>query len=220
MAAPNERTTFGASIEPTSGPYSHDALIPPRGLDSPVLTPAVSHEDLTTPYQDQPFPVHSPFYQHPPASFERIHSRQTSKNDILAYEKDLEAHHTHNNNNNNSNTLTPLSATAGGNGTDDNPFTSKVSVEHSKECTMWPSKQTLMQEKAAERRKKLSRKGYAGCAPARDWWAKFDRKHKLVMKLLLAFFVVGAIVGICVGISVAVHGTYYSKNGQAQVGTN
>ncbi|KAK3621224.1 hypothetical protein LTR56_022934 [Elasticomyces elasticus] len=200
--------TFGASIEPThAGPYQNDALIPPGRLDSPALTPTVSNEDMTG-YHDSPVnaPIHSPFYTHPPASFERVHSRQNSKNHIVTYEKDLEAAH-------NNSTLTPLSAAP--TAADDNPFTSKVSVEHSKECKMWPSKQTLMQEKAAERRKKLSSRG---CAPVRHWWAKFDRKHKLIMKLILAFLVVGAIVGICVGISVRVHGTYVSRHGAKEIG--
>ncbi|KAK0261794.1 hypothetical protein LTR91_024446 [Friedmanniomyces endolithicus] len=218
MAAMNEHTTFGASIQPSSSPYQHDTLLPRREMDSPALTPAVSHEDMNTQYHDQPnIPVHSPFYQHPPASFERVHSRQTSKNNIYTHEKDLEANHLNDNTSTTAHTLTPLSATANHN-PDTNPFTSKVSVEHSKECTMWPSKQTLMQDKAAARQKKNSRKGYAGCAPARAWWAQFDRRHKLVMKVLIALFVVGAIVGICVGISVAVHGTYYSNSGQAAVG--
>ncbi|KAK0942693.1 hypothetical protein LTR29_005780 [Friedmanniomyces endolithicus] len=162
MAAMNEHTTFGASIQPSSSPYQHDVLLPRREMDSPALTPAVSHEDMNTQYHDQPnIPVHSPFYQHPPASFERVHSRQTSKNNIYTHEKDLEANHLNDNTDTTAHTLTPLSATANHN-PDTNPFTSKVSVEHSKECTMWPSKQTLMQDKAAARQKKNSRKGYAG----------------------------------------------------------
>ncbi|KAK3116578.1 hypothetical protein LTR53_002946 [Teratosphaeriaceae sp. CCFEE 6253] len=204
MATSNDRTTFGASIHPSS-PYQHDALLPPRHLDSPVLTPATSHDDIGSEYHDRPAPPHSPFYTHPPASFERIHSRQNSKTGIV-YEKDLEGAH---------NTLTPL---AGGGSNDANPFTSKVSVEHSKECAMWPSKQTLLQEKAAERQRRHSRKGPVGCAPAREKWARMSRKQKLGMKLVLAFVIVGAVVGIAVGISVAVHGTYYSRHGQQNIG--
>ena len=83
---------------------------------------------------------------------------------------------------------------------------------------MWPSKQTLMQEKAAERQRKMSRKGVRGCAPARERWMGMSRKQKLIAKLLMALFIVGAIVGIAVGISVAVHGTYYSRHGQQDIG--
>ena len=213
MASTNKATTFGASIVPT---HSHtqynaeDALLPPQTLDSPVLTPAASHEDIGSEYNatGKPIPIHSPFYTHPPASFERVqtsHSRQTSKVNITTNEKDLEAG------------LTPLTTHAASHNDESNPFTSKVSLEHNKECKMWPSKQTLMLQKTEARRAKHARKVCGGCAPVRQWWGQFDKKQRLIMKMLVAFLVIGAIVGICVGISVAVHGTYYSNQGQQSV---
>lgn len=202
MAASDEKTTFGASIVPTDDHHADEALIPPPRLDSPALTPAVSRDDMSTTYEGRPIPVHSPFYQHPPASFERVHSRQTSKTNLGTYEKDLET-----------GDVTPLAATG-----DENPFTSKISVDCNKECKMWPSRQTLMEQKTAEKRKQRAREGITGCVPMREWWAKQSKRQRLIIKIILAFFVVGAIVAIGVGISAAVHGTYYSNHGQQQVG--
>ena len=172
MASPYQHNTFGASIVPTITADNHadTALLPSRSIDSPVLTPAVSHEDMSSAYENKPIPPHSPFYQHPPASFERAHSRNTSKTNINAFEKDVEA-----------GGLTPLSAVD-----NDNPFTSKVSIERNQECKMWPSKQTLMQERAAEKHKKHARRGVTACAPLRARWAKFDKKQRLIIKIILA----------------------------------
>ncbi|KAK3670096.1 hypothetical protein LTR78_010036 [Recurvomyces mirabilis] len=210
----NPTTTFGASIIPTQSHTQYaadDALLPPQTLDSPVLTPAASNEDIASEYNasGKPIPIHSPFYTHLPASFERVqttHSRQTSKANISTSEKDLEAG------------LTPVTTHAASRNDENNPFTSRVSLEHNKECKMWPSKQTLMLQKTEARRAKHARKFCGGCAaPVRQWWGQFDKRQRLIMKILMAFFVVAAIVGICVGISVAVHGTYYSNSGQQSV---
>ncbi|KAI7145651.1 hypothetical protein KC352_g29100, partial [Hortaea werneckii] len=46
--------TFGATIVPTSPdllrPSQDDILRPPQMLDSPVLTPSTSHEDMAPAY--------------------------------------------------------------------------------------------------------------------------------------------------------------------------
>ncbi|KAK5113871.1 hypothetical protein LTR85_010404 [Meristemomyces frigidus] len=193
---------FGASIVPMQQRAEEDALRPPPMLDSPVLTPAVSRDDMSTEYMDKPIPPHSPFYQHPPASFERMHSRQASKTGVATttYEKDLESGH-----------ATPLTGV-----NDDNPFTSKISVDHNKECNMWPSKNTLMQQRTREKQKRHATKGCAGCVPAREWWAKFDKRQQLYFKIAIALVLVGVAVALGVGISKAVHGTYYGKNGSQQ----
>ena len=62
-------TTFGATIVPTPAQTTTDEItLPPPVLDSPVLTPAVSREDLSTEFPARRVPIHSPFYQHPSAS--------------------------------------------------------------------------------------------------------------------------------------------------------
>ena len=209
MAPSNEPTTFGAVIVPTltQEHQPEDALLPSATLESPALTPAPSNEDMGSGDAAKPIPPYSPFYQHPPASFERVESnRQLSTAKLpTALEKDLERGIPGG--------LSPLSAMD-----DENPFTGKRSIEHSKECKMWPSKQTLMQERAAEKEKKRRLKGFTPLAPLRSRWARLDKKQKLVAKILIALIIVGAIVGIAVGISVAVHGTYYSNDGQHAVG--
>jgi hypothetical protein len=197
--ASTQSTTFGATI--VSNTQSRDELCAPSTLDSPALTPAVSRADLSARYQDKStLPVTSPFYQHPPASFERAHSRQTSKENVTAFEKDIE-----------SGNLTPLSAKD-----DENPFTNKISVEINKECKMWPSKQTLMQQRKSEKKQKRERKGCTGCAPLRNRWEKFDKRQRLLIKIAIALLIIGILVAIGVGISKAVGGSYWARNGTQQ----
>ncbi|TKA27738.1 hypothetical protein B0A50_04839 [Salinomyces thailandicus] len=204
MPTTNQTMPFGATIIPSTRPSNDDTLRPPQMLESPVLTPVASREDPRAEYAEKPIPPHSPFYQHPPASFERIHSQQNSKTNIGFYEKDLESGH-----------VTPLTTAD-----DENPFTSKISVDRNVECRMWPSRQTLTQQKQAEKQKRRQIRGWAGCAPLRQWWSsRFDRRQRLWVKIAIALFLVGVAVALGVGISKAVHGTYYSSgNGKQEVG--
>ncbi|KAF2765992.1 hypothetical protein EJ03DRAFT_330490 [Teratosphaeria nubilosa] len=191
-------TTFGASIVPVA--QQDEGLRVPSAISSPALTPAVSRDDINTQYdQQKPVPIHSPFYQHPPASFERVpqHSRNASRENVAAFDKDME-----------SGSITPLSTTG-----DDNPFTSKIGVEINKECKMWPSKQTLMQQRSDQKRMKIDKKGMKGCAPLREWWSQYNKRQKLYMKIAFALLIVGILVAIGVGISIAVDGTYYGQDG-------
>lgn len=195
MSAP---TTFGASIVPTPTPPTIHAA-PPSTLDSPALTPAVSSEDLRdTTYASKPIPPHSPFYQHPPASFEKVHSRQNSRTTVAVAptEKDLEA-----------GAATPLHPSAAA---EDHPFASKVSVDCSKECRMWPSKQTLMQENAARRKQKRDEQTLGGVTgPVVEFWNRFSKRQKLGIQIGMALLLVGVAVAIAVGITVAVNGSVY-----------
>lgn len=198
MALGSNTTPFGATIVPTPSRRpgnSLDLTTPiPRILDSPALTPAVSHEDLQLEHAERRVSPHSPFYQHPCDSFERGHSRNNSKTNVPITEKDLEG-----------GMRTPL--------TPDNPnnaFMSKVSVDCNKECRMWPSKQTLMQSKLAEKKKQRDGKL---CGPVVHFWAQRTKRQKLITKIVLAFFLIGVVVAIAVGISVAVNGTVYSGEG-------
>ncbi|KAI7681905.1 hypothetical protein KC322_g14100 [Hortaea werneckii] len=215
MAHHPQAPTFGATIVPTSPdplrPSHDDILRPPQMLDSPVLTPSTSHEDMTPAYSEKPIPPHSPFYQHPPASFERIHSRQTSKNHLGVYEKDLESGV--GGGESNPNLATPLTIPAD----DENPFTSKISIDANKECRMWPSRQTLTQQRAAQKTKRRAARGWAGCAPLREWWTKrFTKRQRWWIRIAIAVVVVGVMVAIGVGISKAVHGSYYSRRRRAR----
>ena len=194
-------TGFGASVVPMQQRTHEDGqLQAPQLPDSPALTPAGSHEDMSREYMEKPVPPHSPFYQHPPASSERVSGRQNSKVGAEAYEKDLESGH-----------LTPFNAAE-----DTNPFTSKISVDHNQECKMWPSRQTLMRQKTQEKTKQRQLKGFAVLAPLRERWAAFDKRQQLYIKIAIAFLLVGIAVALGVGISKAVHGTYYGKNGKQE----
>lgn len=93
---------------------------------------------------------------------------------------------------------------------DDNPFTSKVSVDYNKECAMWPSKQTLMQKQKAEKKRKRDMKHCGGCGPVVEFWSRFTARQKLIIKIVMALLIVGGMIGIGVGISIAVNGTVYA----------
>ena len=99
---------------------------------------------------------------------------------------------------------------------DNEPFASKVSVDCNQECKMWPSKQTLMQSKKEEKKKKRDTKLCGGCGPVVEFWDRFSKKQKLLLKILLALLVVGCAVAIAVGISAAVNGTVYVSEGHTK----
>lgn len=179
--------------------------LPKPTLDSPALTPVPSHDANTPSEELRPcFPATSPFYEHPPASHEAIPSTArlstNTKRPANSFDKDLE-----------SGNLTPLSA-VGSN--QPNPFTSQVSVDcANKECKMWPSKQTLLQTRANEKRQ---RRANRTCAPLRDRWSVLSKRQRLIFKIVTALFIVGVAVAIGVGISVAVNGSYYSSAGTSK----
>lgn len=186
-------TTFGASVVPS--PNEESTMLAPRTLDSPALTPAVSHDSY-----DKPVPPYSPFYQHPPASHERV-PQQTSllqtptKSHQGYFEKDVE-----------SGMGTPLSTN------DANPFASKYSVDANKECTMWPSRKQLEQDRLDEKKRRF--KGRR-CGELKHQWAQCSKKQRLLVQLLIAFFLAGAAVGIAVGITKAVGGGVWSGDGES-----
>ncbi|KAK8255276.1 hypothetical protein HDK77DRAFT_28252 [Phyllosticta capitalensis] len=83
----------------------------------------------------------------------------------------------------------------------------KVSMDgRVKECTVWPSKQTL-QEKA-----KVAKAQRSSC----QWWGNLSKKHRLWLKILFALTIVALAVGLSVGISRAVGGGVWSSTGQSR----
>lgn len=193
MASNN--TTFGASVVPSPSEET-TTMLAPRTLDSPALTPAVSHDSF-----DKPVPPYSPFYQHPPASHERVPQQQTSllqtpTKSHQVFEKDIE-----------SGMGTPLSTN-----NDSNPFASKYCVDANKECTMWPSRKQLEQDRLDDKKRKF--KGRT-CGELKHQWAQCSKKQRLLIQLLIALFLAGAAVGIAVGITKAVGGGVWSGNGES-----
>lgn len=196
MASANN-TTFGASIVPIQ--HRNNVISTPQNLcnESPAITPAASHEDLNTSAQTQRQPI--PNVYQTPSSLEPAQPRAALRPSIVTNEKDLEA-----------GASTPLARN------EENPFTSKVSVDINKECTMWPSKQTLIDNRKAEKKRRRDGKLCGGCGPVRDFWATFTKRQKLISKIVVAILLVAAMVGIAVGVTVAVNGTVYASEDSTQ----
>ncbi|EGP86154.1 unnamed protein product [Zymoseptoria tritici ST99CH_1A5] len=190
----SSQTTFGATIVPTLQTSTPDRnyLLAPKS-ESPALTPTVSNDDTMQNYTgEKPILPHSPFYTHPPASNEVV-----NKHSLSVFEKDIESGNT-----------TPLSRHDAA-----NPFSKSLAVENSTECTMWPSKQTLRQQKQAQKSRKREKSAFA---PVATRWANLSKKQKMASKILLALFLIGAAVALGVGISVAVKGAYYVSDGSSK----
>ncbi|KAF2084151.1 hypothetical protein K490DRAFT_69074 [Saccharata proteae CBS 121410] len=84
---------------------------------------------------------------------------------------------------------------------------SKTSVDgRVKECTVWPTKQTLA-EKAAQKKRQRGN----GCT----CWRAMNRRQKLISKLLIGLVVIALAVGLSVGVSRAVGGGVWAGEGQS-----
>jgi dihydrodipicolinate synthase/N-acetylneuraminate lyase len=194
MAANNEKepVTFGVTIEgntevPKSTPSP--APLPPLSNASTMTTATAEAAkemdiDSSNPY--------SAFYKHPDArrSFDSAGAPQSKTHlEISTYERDLEAG-------------VPLSAAT----TQQLP---KVSVDgrvkEVKECTMWPSRQAVLDKRRDHKRKK-------GC----NLFQGLTTKQRLWIKIIIALLVVGAAVGLGVGISRAVGGGVWAGEGKSK----
>lgn len=196
MAANNEKyepVTFGVTIEgktdvPKSTP-SPAPLVPSSNTStmSTATADATAKEmaiDSSNPY--------SAFYKHPDArrSIDNVSAPQSKTHlQINTFEHDLEAG-------------VPLSAAT----TQQLP---KVSVDgrvrEVKECTMWPSRQAVLEKRKDHKRKK-------GCTPFQG----LSSKQRLWIKIIIALLVIGAAVGLGVGISRAVGGGVWAGDGKSK----
>jgi hypothetical protein len=186
----NEKTAFGVTVETT--PSSTLPAPPP-------LRAAVSHEStLSSVHSTPPSKTATPrgesdhtnpfsaFYKHPDARRSMDDNTPTGKSHLDVYTHDLESG-------------VPISAAT----TVAHP---KVSIDgRVKECTMWPSKQTMLEKAKARKRER-------GCNPMRS----LDKKQKLWCKIFIALFIVAAAVGLGVGISRAVGGGVWTGNGKTK----
>lgn len=181
MAANNEKVTFGATIEGPTQPQP--ALRSPPSHDSNMSSTSVgAAEKEMGVNSSNPF---SAFYKHPEARRSMDENKQQSKThlDVNVHERDLEAG-------------VPLSAA-----TTQQP---KVSVDgRVKECTMWPSRQAMLDKKKMNKRAR-------GC----NLFRNLNNKQRLWAKIIIALVVVAAAVGLGVGISRAVGGGVWSGEGQ------
>lgn len=197
----NQQTTFGASIVPQQQDEKA-AMLPPPGFESPSLSPAISRASDTFD-ENKPLPPHSPFYQHPPASHEAVPTiHQTPKKAAHPNsEKDLEYGN-----------VTPYSGITAD---DENPFSKQYAVgAGNQECTMWPTQQTLKQNRLADKRQRRQKRT-CGCGRVKDHWAALSKKQRMLLRILIALVVCGAIVGVAVGITRSVNGGVWSGKGSS-----
>ena len=167
-------------------PVTFGASIEEPTTTQPMLRSPPSHEsDMSASVEkdanvdsSNPF---SAFYKHPDAR----RSLDESKTHLDVHVRDLE-------------TGLPLSAAS--------TQQPKVSVDgRVKECTMWPSRQAMMEQKKRNQRSR-------GC----NLFKNLTNKQRLWAKIAIALFVVAAAVGLGVGISRAVGGGIWSGNGQTK----
>jgi hypothetical protein len=184
MAATHAKpVAFGATIEVPS--KSQHALRSPPSHESNISATSASITEKGTPI-DQSNPC-SAFYNHPEARRSIDMGTQQSKThlDVAVYERDLESG-------------LPLSAA-----TTQNP---KSSVDgRVKECSMWPSRQAMMEKKKLHQRAR-------GC----NLFHGLTNKQRLWAKIGIALFVVAAAVALGVGISRAVGGGVWSGDGTSK----
>lgn len=195
MAPANEKVpvTFGVTIEAkndaSKSTPSPTPLVPSSNAStmSTATADAAAKEiaiDSSNPY--------SAFYKHPEArrSIDNVSAPQSKTHlEINTFERDLEAG-------------IPLSAAT----TQQLP---KVSVDgrvrEVKDCTMWPSRQAVLEKRKDHKRKK-------GC----NLFKGLTSKQRLWAKIIIALLVVGAAVGLGVGISRAVGGGVWAGDGKSK----
>ncbi|KAF1914977.1 hypothetical protein BDU57DRAFT_309644 [Ampelomyces quisqualis] len=183
----NGSVTFGVTIERAASPaMPHPSLRSPPSSESTMSSTSADlankemNVDSTNPY--------SAFYNHPDArrSLDASSAPQSKTHlDVRTVERDLEAG-------------TPLSAA-----TTHQPTRSVDG--RVKECTMWPSKQAVM-----DRRKTYKRT--RGC----NLFKVLTNKQRLWAKIVIALVVVAAAVGLGVGISRAVGGGVWAGQGKSK----
>ncbi|EME80386.1 uncharacterized protein MYCFIDRAFT_177329 [Pseudocercospora fijiensis CIRAD86] len=188
------RSSYGA-LKPKWPLPTIPPQLPHLVTNSPALTPAVSRSSFQDEYTGPHVPPHSPFYQHPPSSNELSLPLSATKHAKVhqVHEKDLES--------GNDTPLTPHSY-------DEHPFSAKTAVEHTKECQMWPSTQTLKQKYKEDKKQRRAARGGC-CMPVRAQWSKLGARNRILVKIAIAVLVIGIAVGLGVGISAAVKGSYF-----------
>ncbi|KAL5433263.1 hypothetical protein PMIN06_011755 [Paraphaeosphaeria minitans] len=180
MAANTQHpVTFGATVGTLDAPQQ--TLRSPPSTDSAMSTAA--YEKDTGLDASNPF---SAFYKHPDARRSMDAHPQSKTHldvNVNVYDRDMESG-------------APLSAA-----TTQQP---KVSVDgRVKECTMWPSRQAILEKKKISQRAK-------GCS----FFHSLSNKQRLWVKIIIALFLVAAAAGTGVGISKAVGGGVWKKPGE------
>lgn len=189
MAA-NEKqdpVTFGVTIErPASQLEPQPALRSPPSTETTMS--ATSEEAAKKAMAVDSSNPYSAFYKHPEArrSMDAASAPQSKTHlDVVTFERDVEAG-------------LPLSTA-----TTQQP---KSSVDgRVKECTMWPSRQAVIDQRKTYKRTR-------GC----NLFKNLTSKQRLWAKIVIALLVVAAAVGLGVGISRAVGGGVWAGQGKSK----
>lgn len=179
----SEPVTFGAVIERSSSPLKpqHDLHTKPS-TDSTMS--ADSSDVAKKEWAADPSNPYSAFYKHPDAR-RSLDASSAQKQHLDVDARDLE-------------TGVPLSTAT----TQAQP---KISVDgRVKECTMWPSRQAVMDSRKTARRKR-----------GPHFFRNLTSKQRLWAKIVIALLVVAAAVGLGVGISRAVGGGVWAGQGKS-----
>ncbi|KAG9513187.1 hypothetical protein KCV07_g8942, partial [Aureobasidium melanogenum] len=198
-----DEVTFGATVDTPTKTQNHLA---PNVFDTPKsLSPVITVDSPPTPSEERL----TPFYAAPSAEV----SRQTLP---VGHDDDLEAARkegyfiTSNpvgSDLNLSSGMLPVSAV---------PTGSRSSFDdRTKECTMWPTKQTLRNQDKAERAKRRATRA-CGCSSINAWWSSMSKKQRLWFKILIAAVVVALACGLGIGISKAVGAGVFAGKGQTK----
>lgn len=197
----NEKVTFGVTINTNVEETNHLA---PNIFDTPKTPNStaapVPRSNLTTPM--------APFYNHPSVEHSQ-QSLKSTKNPLAVYETDLEAART-TTLASSSNLDLPLAYSLASNV----PSGHRSSCEgRSKECTMWPTKQTLRENARVEKAKQRQSR-FCSCGHVTGAWGTLNKKQKLWFKIAIALFIVALAVALGVGITRAVGGGVWASQGQ------
>jgi hypothetical protein len=188
----NEKITFGATIQRPASPLTspQQPLRSPPSNDSTMSSASADAEAAKKEWAADPSNPYSAFYKHPEALRETRHSLNDSAPQskthlaVAVHERDLEGG-------------MPLSVAS-------TQQQSKHSVDgRVKECTMWPSRQAVLDKRKSYQRKR-------GCA----FFRNMTSKQRMWAKIAIALIVVAAAVGLGVGISRAVGGGVWAGNGK------
>lgn len=188
-----EPVTFGATIESNPG-VSQSTTSPaplPASSNASTMTTATADAAAKEMGIDSSNP-YSAFYKHPDArrSLDNASAPQSKTHlEISTFERDLEAG-------------APLSAAT-------TQQISKISVDgrvrEVKECTMWPSRQAVLEKRKDHKRNR-------GC----NLFQGLTSKQRIWIKIVIALLVIGAAVGLGVGISRAVGGGVWAGDGKSK----
>ncbi|KAI5269813.1 hypothetical protein E4T47_06789 [Aureobasidium subglaciale] len=197
-----DEVTFGATVDTPTKTQNHlapNVFDTPKSLSPVVTVDAPSAEPLT------------PFYAAPSAEISRqtLPAGRVSETDLESARKEgyFITSNPIGSDLNLPSEMAPVSAV---------PTGSRLSFDgRTKECTMWPTKQTLRNQERVERAKRRAARA-CGCSSIHAWWVGTDKRQRLWFKFIVAAFIVAIACGLGIGISKAVGAGVFAGKGQTK----